>query len=76
MSLVLSTSAFSQNTTSKEYNFFDEKKASTAAGDEASKAPSAPGDLATPIDDYIPALAVVGLGMAIYFSRKKYSVVK
>ena len=24
-----------------------------------------------PIDDYIPALAIVGAGMAVYFSRKK-----
>ena len=30
----------------------------------------------SPIDDYIPALVVVGLGMAVYFSKKKYSVVK
>ena len=26
----------------------------------------------TPIDDYIPLLAAAGLGMAVYFGRKKY----
>ena len=25
-----------------------------------------------PIDDYIPVLATAGLGMAVYFGRKKY----
>lgn len=29
-----------------------------------------------PIDDYIPALAVVALGMAVYFGRKKYNLAK
>ncbi len=27
-----------------------------------------------PIDDYIPLLAAAGLGMAVYFGRKKYSI--
>ena len=29
------------------------------------------GEDPVPIDDYIPALAVIGLGMAVYFGRKK-----
>lgn len=29
------------------------------------------GDDPVPIDDYIPALAAVGVGMAVYFGRKK-----
>ena len=30
----------------------------------------------SPIDNYIPALAVLGLGMVVYFGRKKYNLVK
>ena len=33
-------------------------------------------DAPAPIDDYIPALAVVGLGLAVYFGRKKYILTK
>lgn len=29
-----------------------------------------------PIDDYIPALVAVGMGMAVYFGRKKYELIK
>lgn len=29
-----------------------------------------------PIDDYIPVLVAAGLGMAVYFGRKKYILTK
>ena len=34
------------------------------------------GDDPVPIDDYLPLLAAAGIGMAVYFGRKKYSIVK
>ena len=34
------------------------------------------GDNPAPIDDYIPLLAAAGLGMAVYFGRKKYMLTK
>lgn len=71
--VLFTTYAFSQKA-SKDYTFFNksgQEEAPSAEGD----VPSEPGDPA-PIDDYIPALAVVGLGMAVYFGRKKLSVTK
>ena len=34
------------------------------------------GDDAAPIDDYIPLLAAAGVGMAVYFGRRKYMLTK
>lgn len=65
--VLFTTYAFGQKA-SKDYTFFD-KAPRTEQAPETSEVPGAPGD--APIDDYIPALAAVGLGMAVYFGRKK-----
>lgn len=75
IAFVLATSAFGQKD-SKDYKFFEESTEKKGTQDVGDDFPGAPGAEPTPINDYIPALAVVGLGMAVYFSRKKYSVVK
>ena len=72
--LIISTTAYSQKT-SKEYKFFENKQENNTNSDETAKAPSAPGD-SVPINEYIPALAIVGLGMAVYFGRKKIVLTK
>ncbi len=71
--VLFTTYAFSQKA-SKDYTFFNkpaQEEVPSAEGD----VPSEPGDPA-PIDDYIPLLAAAGVGMAIYFGRKKYSLEK
>ena len=68
------TYAFSQKE-SKDYTFFEKSNNSAPSGDEMTAVPAEPGDPA-PIDDYIPLLAAAGLGMAVYFGRKKYMLTK
>ena len=70
--VLFTTYGYSQKA-SKDYSFFD--KSQQQEEDPATgAAPAEPGD--APIDDYIPALAAVGLGMAVYFGRKKYILTK
>ena len=76
IAFVFATSAFGQKT-SKDYKFFEESNQNTEG--EAAKAgeyPGTPGGDPSPIDNYIPVLVLIGLGMAVYFGRKKYSIVK
>lgn len=72
--VLFTTYAFSQKE-SKDYTFF-EKSGQTAPDVEyeEANAPGAPGD--APIDDYLPLLAAVGVGMAVYFGRRKYMLTK
>ena len=69
LALLISMVAFGQKS-SEEYKFFENSNNDTENPNETAKTPSEPGD-PVPIDDYIPALAVIGLGMAVYFGRKK-----
>ena len=72
--LLFTTYAFSQKE-SKDYTFFEKSNKSAPAGDEMGAVPSEPGDPA-PIDDYLPLLAAAGVGMAVYFGRRKYMLTK
>ena len=65
--VLFTTYAFGQKA-SKDYTFFD--KAPREQAPETGEVPAEPGDPA-PIDDYLPVLAAVGVGMAVYFGRKK-----
>lgn len=68
--VLFTTYGFSQKA-SKDYTFFNKSSQEVPeVGDEASDYPGSPGD--APIDDYIPLLAAAGVGMAVYFGRKKY----
>ncbi len=53
----------------------------TPAGEAAAEGPGGGGlggsdPEAAPIDDYIPLLAAAGVGLAVYFGRKKYMLTK
>lgn len=65
-----STSAFSQEGNAFSRSFNNNKQQTEQLDDPGSGGGTEGGDPA-PIDDYIPALAAVGLGMAVYFGRKK-----
>ena len=69
--VLFTTYAFSQKT-SKDYTFFNKQEQQDApSAEDDGIDPANPGGPA-PIDDYIPLLAAAGLGMAVYFGRKKY----
>lgn len=70
--VLCTTYAFSQKQ-SKDYTFFE--KSNNSAEDQMAEVPAEPGDPA-PIDDYLPLLAAAGLGIAVYFGRKKYILTK
>lgn len=71
----VTTSAYSQKST-EDYKFFEEPTQNDGTEDAGDDFPGTPGGEQAPIDNYIPALAVVGLGMAIYFGRKKMTFSK
>ncbi|MCZ2084105.1 MAG: hypothetical protein LC112_07505 [Flavobacteriales bacterium] len=73
----LSTFVFGQkgNSFSKSYNTNNQQP----VDDQADGDPGGGGlggEDPVPIDDYIPLLAAAGLGMAVYFGRKKYLLTK
>lgn len=68
--VLFTTYAFSQKT-SKEYTFFNKSQQDAPSAEGDGTDPAEPGDPA-PIDDYLPLLAAAGVGMAVYFGRKKY----
>ena len=67
--VLFTTYAFGQKA-SKDYTFFQKAPAEEQAPDMEGT-PAEPGDPVAPIDDYLPALAAVGVGMAVYFGRKR-----
>lgn len=72
--VLFTTYGFSQKA-SKDYTFFNKSgQNAPEVEDETANAPGTPGD--APIDDYIPLLAAAGVGMAVYFGRKKYLLTK
>ena len=73
----LSSFVFAQkgNVFSKSYNS-NNGQTEQGLGDPGGGGGTSGGDAPSPIDDYIPALAVVGLGMAVYFGRKKFVTTK
>lgn len=72
--VLLTTYAFSQKT-SKEYTFFNKSQQDAPSVEGDGTDPAEPGGPA-PIDDYLPLLAAAGVGMAVYFGRKKYLLTK
>lgn len=86
--LLCSTYNYSQETRN-DNNVFDESAQSSAnrfsgdnltvgkGGNEAAREPGEPGDPPAPtINAYIPFLAVIGIGMMVYFGRKKQLLIK
>lgn len=68
---ILVVSNFFAQKTSKDYTFFDKSNGHESNGQPQST-PSEPGDPPpAPIGDYIPVLGLVGIGMIIYFNKKK-----
>lgn len=75
MVVLFTTYGFSQTKSSEDYKFFD--KSNQQQEPETANAPGEPGDEPpAPIDDYIPLLAAAGVGMAVYFGRRKYMLTK
>ena len=68
----LSSFVFAQkgNSFSNSYNSNNHAPVEDAEADNPGGGGAGGTDL--PIDDYIPVLATAGLGMAVYFGRKKY----
>ena len=72
----LSTSAFGQEGNAFSKSFNSNKQPEEQNADPGGGGDTGGGDPPAPIDDYIPALAAVGLCMAVYFGRKKYILTK
>lgn len=72
----LSSFVFAQkgNAFSDSYNNNKNPSGQNAEGDGPPT--DGTGGTDTPIDDYIPLLAAAGVGMAVYFGRKKYLLTK
>jgi hypothetical protein len=68
--MVLSGLAFAQDSSDNPYIYDTDPNAMEL--DEEDVYPANPGD--APIDDYIPALFVVGVALAIAYSKKKKAV--
>ena len=66
--LTITTFSFAQKA-SKDYTFFENSAKNSNNADD----PGLPGDgdPGAPIDGYVPVLALVGLGMVVYFSIKQ-----
>lgn len=71
-----SSFVFGQQGNSFSKSFDSNKQPSeTTAGEDPGGDGLGGGD-AAPIDDYIPLLVAAGIGMAVYFGRKKYVLTK
>ncbi|WP_027377379.1 hypothetical protein [Kaistella palustris] len=69
--LISATYAQEGNVFTRSYNAKNQQ-AVTAEDDPGGDGDNGGGD-AAPIDDYLPLLAIAGVGMAVYFSRKKFA---
>lgn len=79
IALLFSQLMWAQQAYNPNDNVFNKSQNQNVASNQTEKDPGSTntgGNDTSPIDNYIPALAIVGLGMAVYFGRKKYSVVK
>ena len=79
IALLFSQFMWAQQAYNPNDNVFNKSQAQNTPAEQNEADPGGVGLGGTdpsPIDDYIPALALVGIGMAVYFGRKKYSVVK
>ncbi|MGA9213329.1 hypothetical protein [Kaistella sp.] len=77
VAVLLSSSVFAQegNSFSRSFNNANHPAEEDPAGDPGGDGDIG-GDDSAPIDDYIPLLALAGVGMAVYFGRKKYVLAK
>lgn len=62
------------NSFSDSYNSNNQRPADTTGEDPGGGGLG--GNDPVPIDDYLPLLAAAGVGMAVYFGRKKYILIK
>ena len=79
IALLFSQFMWAQEAYNPNDNVFKKSENQTAQADQNEADPGGGGLGGTdgaPIDNYIPALAVLGLGMAVYFGRKKVELVK
>ena len=69
-----STNRFEEEEAKNIENTTTNKPAENPHLDEPEPGPGNPGGPKVPIDDYIPALAIVGIGLMIYYTRRSKQV--